>query len=162
VPGGQPNPEPQPSSMLCIDCGYSLVQLDEQRCPECGRAFDPQRRSTFRRPGDERKFSYRWRFDLQLLAVGISLYAPMIVVMGVRAADPWLFAAPAFPLVVCADKWVASSATVSIASTLVVILALHTVAAVARLSRAWMTTMCICCCLYSVAIGVLVLSLGRL
>jgi len=28
-------------SALCIDCGYSLRGLITPRCPECGRAFDP-------------------------------------------------------------------------------------------------------------------------
>jgi hypothetical protein len=26
----------------CIDCGYALRELNEHRCPECGRTFDPQ------------------------------------------------------------------------------------------------------------------------
>jgi hypothetical protein len=26
----------------CVGCGYSLRGLGERRCPECGRAFDPQ------------------------------------------------------------------------------------------------------------------------
>lgn len=25
----------------CLGCGYSLIHLQENRCPECGRAFDP-------------------------------------------------------------------------------------------------------------------------
>jgi rubrerythrin len=25
----------------CRDCGYALFGLPENRCPECGRAFDP-------------------------------------------------------------------------------------------------------------------------
>jgi rubrerythrin len=28
------------SSMFCRQCGYQLVGLSENRCPECGRAFD--------------------------------------------------------------------------------------------------------------------------
>ncbi len=27
--------------MRCLDCGYILYGLPENRCPECGRAFDP-------------------------------------------------------------------------------------------------------------------------
>ena len=27
--------------MRCLDCHYSLKNLTEHRCPECGRAFDP-------------------------------------------------------------------------------------------------------------------------
>ena len=27
--------------MFCIGCGYELIGLQESRCPECGRGFDP-------------------------------------------------------------------------------------------------------------------------
>jgi hypothetical protein len=30
-----------PSNARCVGCGYSLYQLTSERCPECGRAFDP-------------------------------------------------------------------------------------------------------------------------
>ena len=35
--------------MRCLDCHYSLENLTENRCPECGRAFDPNDTSTFGR-----------------------------------------------------------------------------------------------------------------
>jgi len=31
-------------SALCIGCNYQLRDLTIQRCPECGRAFDPANR----------------------------------------------------------------------------------------------------------------------
>src|SRR5690349_15692237 len=34
--------------MRCLDCHYSLKNLTEHRCPECGRAFDPDDPSTVR------------------------------------------------------------------------------------------------------------------
>jgi len=36
-----------PPEARCIDCKYALRGLHENRCPECGRAFDPADRSTF-------------------------------------------------------------------------------------------------------------------
>jgi hypothetical protein len=33
--------------MRCKTCRYSLSKLTEHRCPECGRAFDPNDPSTF-------------------------------------------------------------------------------------------------------------------
>lgn len=33
--------------MRCKTCHYSLSKLTEHRCPECGRAFDPNDPSTF-------------------------------------------------------------------------------------------------------------------
>jgi len=33
--------------MRCLNCGYDLRGLPKNRCPECGRAFDPSDRSTF-------------------------------------------------------------------------------------------------------------------
>lgn len=32
---------------ICLDCGYRLHGLCEPRCPECGRAFDPENPNTF-------------------------------------------------------------------------------------------------------------------
>ena len=32
---------PPPKAMRCLDCGYDLRRLPENRCPECGRPFDP-------------------------------------------------------------------------------------------------------------------------
>lgn len=34
----------------CLGCGYLLRELQETRCPECGRPFDPTDRSTYRLP----------------------------------------------------------------------------------------------------------------
>src|SRR5262245_18261377 len=36
--------------MRCQGCGYLLKNLVEHRCPECGRAFDPNDLSTFEEP----------------------------------------------------------------------------------------------------------------
>lgn len=41
------------TAMRCLACGYSLKHLKEQRCPECGRVFDPNDAATFA-PGRRR------------------------------------------------------------------------------------------------------------
>ncbi len=33
--------------MNCLDCDYQLDGLEQARCPECGRAFDPDDEETF-------------------------------------------------------------------------------------------------------------------
>jgi hypothetical protein len=38
---------PSPETMYCLSCGYDLHGLPEHRCPECGRAFDPDDSATF-------------------------------------------------------------------------------------------------------------------
>jgi hypothetical protein len=35
--------------MYCRQCGYRLFGLSENRCPECGQAFDPANRGTYLR-----------------------------------------------------------------------------------------------------------------
>src|SRR5688572_19241830 len=35
--------------MRCIACHYSLANLTEHRCPECGREFDPDDPSTYKK-----------------------------------------------------------------------------------------------------------------
>jgi hypothetical protein len=34
--------------MWCKGCGYALDGLEEERCPECGRGFDPSDARTYR------------------------------------------------------------------------------------------------------------------
>jgi hypothetical protein len=36
-----------PETMYCLSCGYDLRGLPENRCPECGRAFDPNKPTTY-------------------------------------------------------------------------------------------------------------------
>lgn len=36
-------------TMYCRECSYVLDALPENRCPECGKSFDPQNPGTFRR-----------------------------------------------------------------------------------------------------------------
>ena len=38
----------EPVRMFCRECGYALVGLTSNRCPECGREFDPSDSATFR------------------------------------------------------------------------------------------------------------------
>jgi hypothetical protein len=37
------------TGMYCLGCRYNLRGLPENRCPECGRSFDPSRPTTFAR-----------------------------------------------------------------------------------------------------------------
>ena len=69
-----------PADAICIDCEYSLVGLTVDRCPECGRDFDPALPGTYfsaSRP----KIGFEWRVPtpsrrmLILLAVGWILAA---------------------------------------------------------------------------------------
>ena len=36
--------------MRCLSCNYDLSNLTEHRCPECGRAFDPNNPATYGKP----------------------------------------------------------------------------------------------------------------
>ena len=42
-----------PSAVRCLSCHYDLRNLPENRCPECGREFDPNDLSSF--DSDERR-----------------------------------------------------------------------------------------------------------
>lgn len=58
--------------MHCISCKYDLSGLDGDRCPECGRQFDPRDPRTFR----ETRYSgpkLRWALALfgGALALGV-------------------------------------------------------------------------------------------
>jgi hypothetical protein len=85
--------------MFCLRCGYSLHLLPEPRCPECGRAFDPKRASTYAISGA----NYRIRRVVRLsfgaavvalvcVAVYASSYYTMVRLEGpgvTTGAPPW-------------------------------------------------------------------------
>jgi hypothetical protein len=60
--------------MFCKKCGYALVGLDGQVCPECGRAFDPANRKTFSRK-PPRGLAWRWGKRLAALLLPFLLAA---------------------------------------------------------------------------------------
>ncbi len=67
---------------FCRGCGYALVGLSEQRCPECGRTFDMSRpRSFSRRP--LRGWAWRWGRRAVLLALSF------VIVVGLGAGWLW-------------------------------------------------------------------------
>ena len=44
--------------MHCIDCDYALKKLKANRCPECGRAFDPADPATYRPVSSDHRKAY--------------------------------------------------------------------------------------------------------
>lgn len=69
--------------MYCIVCGYALEQLPELRCPECGRAFDPDDRATWApKPGWVQRSALIAASFLGLFLGGMISYAVLAVVEG--------------------------------------------------------------------------------
>ena len=56
--------------MHCLDCDYSLHNLSENRCPECGRAFDPDDPTTYR-PLDENQRRLQMRQEIKGIAIAV-------------------------------------------------------------------------------------------
>ena len=54
--------------MFCLGCRYSLTGLDEHRCPECGRTFDPRDKTTF---GPSKKARSVWPAALLAVLAGV-------------------------------------------------------------------------------------------
>jgi hypothetical protein len=54
--------------IFCRSCGYDLRSLTENRCPECGREFDPGQRRTYDLKPRRRALT-RWIGRIALLAV---------------------------------------------------------------------------------------------
>src|SRR5688572_14504441 len=82
----------------CKHCHYSLSNLHEPRCPECGQAFDPNNRSTYEITWAEdfKSFKERPRFRSAL----IIFVAAVVVAVVVYALDEsWAEAVRIFPLV---------------------------------------------------------------
>jgi hypothetical protein len=57
--------------MRCLSCHYSLKNLTENRCPECGREFDPRYPNTFE-SGAHLSVA-RFVFRLAVLALSVFL-----------------------------------------------------------------------------------------
>jgi hypothetical protein len=62
------------TSMYCRKCGYQLVGLSANRCPECGRVFDPTDPRTFHRRAREPGL-WRWMRRIALLMLTLVLLA---------------------------------------------------------------------------------------
>lgn len=60
--------------MFCKKCGYALIGLETQQCPECGRKFDPANQKTFaQKPPRSRAWRWgKWFAALTLLLVLIA------------------------------------------------------------------------------------------
>jgi hypothetical protein len=75
---------PTTETPLCQKCGYVLAELPAGRCPECGRAFDPDDRSIWRP---------RLRYGYRLLAI---TQLSVIAAFGLQLSTPswgmWLVA----------------------------------------------------------------------
>jgi len=63
---------PARCSMYCRRCGYALVGLPENRCPECGRAFDPANPKSYL--ANSRQWTRR-RWLRRILLAGVCLAA---------------------------------------------------------------------------------------
>ncbi|MGE3182214.1 MAG: hypothetical protein AB7N71_11335, partial [Phycisphaerae bacterium] len=75
-----------PRPMHCLKCEYDLRGVADCRCPECGRAFDPDDDATFATPEDVLSPRQRWLFRiLRVIAL-----APLIPHVFLVAA--WLSA----------------------------------------------------------------------
>lgn len=61
-------------SMYCRKCGYLLAGLSENRCPECGRTFDPAKRRTYLH-GRHSWIVRRWCRRIGLAMASVTLLA---------------------------------------------------------------------------------------
>jgi hypothetical protein len=74
-----------PPNAKCVACGYSLYQLESDRCPECGKIFDPNNPESM---GIRRSFleTQAWRFEpptAQLIVV-LPIIAALLLVYASR------------------------------------------------------------------------------
>jgi hypothetical protein len=67
--------------MRCKTCHYSLANLTEHRCPECGRAFDPNDPNTFE-TGRVRKFTFIQCLVISFISTFIGVFVVMAIVTG--------------------------------------------------------------------------------
>jgi hypothetical protein len=76
----------------CLHCGYALRGLSENRCPECGRAFDPADPLTFTSPLFRQRLRLAfWLPALLFCTTFITLFlGPILLPLGLpRLLTPW-------------------------------------------------------------------------
>ena len=75
--------------MRCISCQYDLSKLTEHRCPECGRAFDPNDLSTVDLSRANNQF---WLWPPLLLLMVVSYGATLVFLCAGRSRFDFVLA----------------------------------------------------------------------
>ena len=92
--------------MWCIDCEYKLVGVPDSRCPECGRAFDPDDPSTYRTTIVQHRRALGLLSDLLATAAGEILAVVLVVggclFLSLVTSFHWAFVLVGIALVVVA------------------------------------------------------------
>ena len=70
----------------CLSCGYILNFLPAHRCPECGRAFDPDNALTF--AGGSRENEAR-PTDIGSTFIAVAFLVPILNTIAVMCVPPW-------------------------------------------------------------------------
>ncbi len=74
--------------MRCLSCKYDLRNLTENRCPECGRIFDPDDPRTFR--DTSRKHRRWWIVELVIFSAVFYLIIVTLIVADEYGRRHWL------------------------------------------------------------------------
>jgi len=70
-------------TIVCLDCDYQLRELTNNKCPECGRAFDPEKKESF--------YVVNYKFDWRLKSSLFVMYGYLTLVAIVRQFDDNLY-----------------------------------------------------------------------
>ena len=73
--------------MRCLSCHYSLEHLTENRCPECGRAFDPDDPATFG-PQPPRALTW-WQFCIWTALFWSAIIIPTYIIWNLISMRDW-------------------------------------------------------------------------
>lgn len=80
---------PDEPARLCPGCSYRLDGLLENRCPECGRPFDPTDPGTFRI--DQRSNRWGWNMLLGPSPVSAVLFLVLFLILSIALLLALLF-----------------------------------------------------------------------
>jgi hypothetical protein len=91
----------------CLDCRYILDGLPEARCPECGRAFDPEDPDTYVAPEQRSAWSPIAKLILAVAVVHLLVLSVSTYDVGLRIPGEW------YPLGGCDLDWVGLTAALT-------------------------------------------------
>jgi len=85
---------PALAESYCLSCAYPLINLPENRCPECGRHFDPSDQRTYHRQLPESWWKHLGRILGSIERVGAWMSVLAIItaaILSAMAETDWVF-----------------------------------------------------------------------
>ena len=90
-------PKRKPPQVFCRGCGYPLAGIDQARCPECGRPFDPDEPLTYLTAPGQRLTRAVDRLPRNVIPAGMVLLVFVVGRLLLLVDMGWVLMIPLYP-----------------------------------------------------------------